>query len=146
MAVFKNINFHFMDPICSKDDSFEDCNIAQQLPKTAICAGISGLIFTRCNLTNCIPPNDAAIIECNNRQVSFCKWEVPDFKGLPDEPIDCPHVTGTKVISGVTLKTRENIVGIDIKSLPVITVAKGDGKPIAIDIVPVDNPIVVGKP
>ena len=57
------------DPVCEDDDEFIDCNLSQLKPETEICSGRTGLRFLRCNLSNCLLPEDSVTEKCLTVQV-----------------------------------------------------------------------------
>jgi len=75
-------------------ETIRDRNLSQLVPGTPIFHGVKGLRFLRCNLTNCIVPEDAEVVDCNTAQVSFCSHLHPEMKGLPQCPEKCEHVIG----------------------------------------------------
>ena len=87
-------------PLCEDGDTFTECNFARLVPGVKIGLNAKGdpcakLTFTRCNLFNCIPPDDATVIDCNTAQVSYCSHLAPELvaAGLPVCKADCEHVT-----------------------------------------------------
>ena len=87
-------------PLCEDGDTFTECNFARLVPGTEIGLNAKGepcakLMFIRCNLLNCIPPDDATVIDCNTAQVSYCSHLSPELvaAGLPVCKADCKHIT-----------------------------------------------------
>ena len=84
-------------------------NFAQVEP-TSVFSDKAGLIFRKCNLTNCIVPADSVIDNCLHNQRSFCANLHTDWveKGhLQAEVENCPHVTSIDEIwvDGVLVDT-----------------------------------------
>ena len=88
-------------------DVFEGCNLSQAVPGTPIglkaqvgtgletCATpAKGLVFRRCNLANCLPPEDAVVEDCMVAQTELCSHLHPELveRGLPECPEKCSHV------------------------------------------------------
>ena len=97
MTVIAGKNFSHREPVGVSDgDSLDRCNISQLVPHTAVCAGITGLTFSRCNLANCQPPADSVVERCNTAQISRCSHEHPQWveKGLAPCKEDCEHRQG----------------------------------------------------
>lgn len=95
------------------DEVIEDCNLSQKFPGTEIATGVTGLVFRRCNLINCILPPDATATDCNMSQVDRCGHLHEDY--VCDEAM-CKHCTGSEpiIVDGVTvdtLYTYQDIVG-----------------------------------
>ena len=89
---------------------FEGDNFTRLNANTKIFVGITGLVFRRCNLTNCIVPADATIEECLVVQKEFCSNLHPTWvaKGLTEcSGEHCSHVVDTSVITidGVVVDT-----------------------------------------
>ena len=100
MSEITNKNFRMQPPESIENDTvFIDCNIIQPIPHTAICSGITGLTFRRCNLTNCDVPGDAVIDDCGGvgRHKSRCTNLNPDYLnfGVDACEDDCVHVIDT---------------------------------------------------
>jgi len=79
-------------------DTIEEWNLVQREPNTAICSGLTGLTFIRCNLINCSVPGDSVIEHCLHVQKDFCVHLHPDW-GLDAEAENCPHVVDTDEIT-----------------------------------------------
>lgn len=92
--IHKEVNYKFVTPSCGEDDVFEDCNIAQKEPHTAIGSDISGLSFKGCNLFNCDIPEDAIVEDCLVIQKSLCSHLHPNI-GLSECAENCEHVVST---------------------------------------------------
>ncbi len=96
-------------PSVSNGHTFNMVNFTQVSPHTIIFSGITGLTFTKCNLTNCDVPVNATIIDSPNRHREFCANIHPRWteKGLPIEVENCNHVVDTDVITidGVVVDT-----------------------------------------
>ena len=94
-------------PTANNGDTFEGYNFMQKSPHTAIFAGVTGLTFRKCNLTNCDVPVDAVIEGGLRFHKSLCANIYPDWvaKGLPAEAVNCVHVvdTDTVTIDGVVV-------------------------------------------
>lgn len=73
----------------------------QREPHTAIFAGITGLTFIKCNLTNCDLPPDAIVIDSPNRHREFCTNLRPRLidKGISACIENCSHVIDTDIIT-----------------------------------------------
>ena len=56
-------------PKFSDGDVIEECNLAQPAMNTPAGAGAKRLVFRRCNLVNCVVPDDATLEDCVNFQV-----------------------------------------------------------------------------
>jgi len=105
-------------PSVTNNHVFDGCNFSQAEPNTIIFAGVSGLTFRRCNLSNCQLPADAIIEDCLRIQKSFCSHIHPRWvdKGLPECDEDCSHLVETDeiVIDGVAVDTikhyKDNLV------------------------------------
>lgn len=98
--MIKGKNFNLSPPAdIQNGEIFEDCNLIQIAPHTAICSGITGLTFRRCNLTNCDVPEDAVIDDCGGvgRHKSRCSHLHPHFikYGLEICESNCEHVIDT---------------------------------------------------
>lgn len=68
-------NYSFgINPIPSVENGhvFTGDNFCQLLPHTPILAGVTGLRFINCNLTNCDLPVDAVFEGCKPYHTSFC--------------------------------------------------------------------------
>jgi len=86
-------------PSVSNGHVFEECNFTQAAPNTEIFKGVTGLVFRRCNLTNCKLPADAAIKSCVNQQIEFCTNLHPEWVDfLSAEDVICSHVVETDEI------------------------------------------------
>lgn len=87
-------------PAVENGHTFTGDNFCQFLPHTAILAGVTGLTFKNCNLTNCDAPMDAVFIGCAPRHTSFCSHEHPKWinKGLPVCADNCTHLVSTDTI------------------------------------------------
>jgi hypothetical protein len=90
------------DGFAEDGDIFEGANLCQAVPATPV--GLrrdgtpaKGLLFRRCNLFNCLPPEDAIVEECLTAQVEHCSHLHPELveHGLPECPDPCPHQVGT---------------------------------------------------
>lgn len=96
-------------PTVSNGHTFEHANFMQRVPHTSIFAGIIGLTFRKCNLTNCDVPLDAILIDSPNRHRELCANLHPRWvaKGLPTEVENCVHVIDTDVVTidGVVVDT-----------------------------------------
>ncbi len=96
-------------PIPNNGYTFEYYNFTQRVPHTVIFAGITGLTFHNCNLTNCDIPPDAILINSPNRHRNFCANLHPRWvkKGIPTEAKNCSHVvdTDTIIIDSVLVDT-----------------------------------------
>ncbi len=95
-------NYAFKDlPVAQNGDKFTMYNLTRLQPHTAIFAGVTGLTFDNCNLTNCDLPPDAVIIGGQPRHREFCANLHPRWvaKGLPSEAENCPHVVDTDTIT-----------------------------------------------
>jgi len=96
MATIKAYNFSYdrrNEIDASNGDIFVDCNFAQAVPHTAICEGLTGLTFIRCNLVNCDVPGDSVIEKCNTIQKSKCSHLHPGLAAwLPECEEECDHV------------------------------------------------------
>jgi len=96
-------------PVVQNGHVFEYSNFMQAQPHTPIFTGITGLVFRKCNLTNCDVPPDAVLENCTNRHKDLCSNLHPKWvgKGLPTELKNCPHVvdTDTVTIDGVVVDT-----------------------------------------
>ncbi len=88
-------------------DTLENTNLFQLVSGTPICSGVKGLIFKCCNLTNCVPPADSVLNDCNIAQINFCSHLHPEWKGLHICSQNCPHVESTDIITidGVVIET-----------------------------------------
>lgn len=84
-------------------------NFLQLLPHTKIFAGVKGLKFRNCNLTNCDLPEDAETDSCRPQHVEWCSHLHPKWvdKGLTECAENCSHVieTDTIQIDGVAVDT-----------------------------------------
>lgn len=70
--IHEHQNYSLTDPAgIDSGDTLVECNLAQQVPGTAILLGRRNLTFTRCNLVNCALPPDSVILDCNTAQVDF---------------------------------------------------------------------------
>lgn len=78
----------------SNGDTLLRCNFTQAQAHTAICEGVTGLTFEKCNLGNCDVPGDAIVTDCNTAQLNRCVHLHPNW-GLPAEDDDCDHVVDT---------------------------------------------------
>ena len=58
-------NYAGREPHAQDGDTFLRCNLSQAEPNTAICKGVKGLTFERCNLARAVVPKDAKVISCN---------------------------------------------------------------------------------
>ncbi len=85
-------------PTVDNGHVFEHVNFVQKEPHTAIFAGITGLTFNKCNLTNCDVPVDATIIDSPNRHREFCTNLHPTW-GLSVETENCVHVVDTDTVT-----------------------------------------------
>jgi len=97
MAEIKNKNFsfaHFVNknPTPENGDHFINCNLAQPLPHTAIFTGVTGLMFTGCNLVNCDIPMDSDVDDCLHIHKNFCTHKKPKIAVYKDAcTVDCEH-------------------------------------------------------
>ena len=92
MTLIKYKNFSKELPSGIKDgDRFEYCNFSQIIPNTKIFVGIKNLTFYKCNLVNCIPPNDAKAEGCNTAQIERCSHLYPKWN-LSVCSENCSHV------------------------------------------------------
>lgn len=99
MVEIENKNFAFQNPAGIENGTkFIDCNFIQKQAHTAILAGVTGLIFDGCNLTNCDLPVDAVILSGSNKHKSFCYHLRPHWD-LPVENDNCVHVVDTDTIT-----------------------------------------------
>jgi hypothetical protein len=65
MRTFQYQNYQVMGlPQFQNGDTFLDCHFEQAAPHTAIGGAATGLVFTRCNLTNCDVPADTTLTSC----------------------------------------------------------------------------------
>jgi len=91
------------------DKTFTGDNFYQLEPETEIFAGVTGLTFVRCNLTNCKIPVDAETVSCRHVQFEFCTNLRPDLidRGLDACVTECTHMQSKEIISidGVVLDT-----------------------------------------
>lgn len=97
-------------PAAVNGQTFERYNFAQKVAHTSIFAGVTGLTFRGCNLTNCDVPAGSVVVDCNVGQMEYCANANPALveRGLlAAEAENCTHVTGTDVIqvTGVTVET-----------------------------------------
>uniref|UniRef100_A0A6M3IL01 Uncharacterized protein n=1 Tax=viral metagenome TaxID=1070528 RepID=A0A6M3IL01_9ZZZZ len=98
MAIINEGNFSGnSSPPCSNGDEFVRRNLAQLLPHTTICVGVTGLTFRDCLLVNCELPTDAIRIRGNIAQIDRCAHLHPEFN-LPDESENCRHVVEAMVL------------------------------------------------
>lgn len=107
--MIKGVNYNLEAPTgISNGETFEDCNLMQKAPNTAICSGVTGLTFRRCNLANCVLPGDATIDDCGKVGVhkSRCSHIHPDW-GLTACADNCSHVIDTDEVwvDGVLVET-----------------------------------------
>lgn len=88
-------------PEVPEDKIFIEYNFYQLRPETEIFAGITGLKFIRCNLTNCKIPVDAELVSCRHVQYNFCTNLRPDLvdRGLSPCEIECEHMVSKDVIT-----------------------------------------------
>jgi len=106
---FKNFRLSLPTGVENKDE-FIGCNLTQVVPHTKICEGKTGLVFTRCNLTNCDVPPDAVVNDCGGygRHKSRCSHLHPELIafGLSECVENCEHVVDTDEIwiDGVLIK------------------------------------------
>lgn len=112
MSTYSYKNFRLALPTGIEDgDIFIGCNLIQIVPHTAICAGITGLTFTGCNLTNGDVPGDAIVEDCGGygRHKSRCSHLHPEMvdKGLAVCADNCSHVVDTDevYVDGVLVDT-----------------------------------------
>lgn len=96
--IYQDKNFSYRQPTLANGDILRDCNLSQAVPFTAIGAGVTGLRFEGCNLTNCELPADAVVVDCNRAQIDFCYHLHPELP-LPVETADCRHVTASDTIT-----------------------------------------------
>jgi len=90
-------NYRHGLPECSDGDTFTECNLSQ-LNDREIATGKTGLIFSECNLTNCIVPDGSTVLSSNRAKIDFCYWLHPEWV-LPVEPEDCRHVIETDILT-----------------------------------------------
>lgn len=87
-------------PDVPENKTFTESNFYQLLPETEIFAGITGLTFIRCNLTNCKIPVDAIKEGCRHVQYNLCTNLRPDLidRGLTACVTECSHMTDKEEI------------------------------------------------
>jgi len=87
-------------PDVPENKTFTQDNFYQLRPDTEIFAGVTGLKFIRCNLTNCKIPVDAEIISCRHAQLEFCTNRRPDLidRGLEACEVECEHIASKDII------------------------------------------------
>jgi hypothetical protein len=80
-------------PEVKEGEVYVDINFCQAVPHTPIFEGVAGLIFERCNLTNCDVPKDATVKDCLHYHIEFCSNVHPEWveKGLPACEKECKH-------------------------------------------------------
>ena len=66
--IIKCKNLSRRQPDFADGDLISGCNLSQDAPGTEIAAGVKGLRFEGCNLTNCRLPDDAVVVGCNTKQ------------------------------------------------------------------------------
>lgn len=86
-----NKNLAFQPIIANDNDTFIGCNLMQKQPNTLICQNVKGLRFERCNLVNCLLPEDAITVDCTIVNVDLCSHLYPGVD-LPTEDAFCRHV------------------------------------------------------
>lgn len=96
-------------PVVGNGHTFEYTNFTQRVPHTPIFAGITGVTFKKCNLTNCDVPVDAIIDNCLHFHKELCANIHPEWvaKGLPVEAENCSHIVDTDIVTidGVVVDT-----------------------------------------
>lgn len=96
-------------PTANNGDTFEGYNFMQAQPHTPIFAGVTGLVFRKCNLMNCDVPVDAVVDDCLRIHKSLCSHNHPKWvdKGLAECVENCNHVIEIDVIKidGVEVDT-----------------------------------------
>jgi len=106
-------NYHYKQPPFVNDQKVDNWHSTQLQPHTPIGVGITGLVFTNCNLKNCLLPEDAVVgLGCNTSQTDYCAHEHPELD-LPDEGAineTCRHVKEPIKVNGVVVGyIREDI-------------------------------------
>jgi hypothetical protein len=87
-------------PEVPENKTFTESNFYQLEPETEIFAGVTGLIFIRCNLINCKIPVGAFKASCYHAQYNFCTNLRPDLinRGLTACVTECSHMTSKEEI------------------------------------------------
>jgi hypothetical protein len=106
-------NYHFKQPPLVDNQEVDNMHCSQLQPNTPIAEGVTGLVFTNCNLKNCLLPPDAIVgVGCNTSQTDYCAHNHPEFN-LPSEGAEnetCRHAVEEIKIDGVVVGyIREDI-------------------------------------
>ncbi len=104
--------FFGIDPLPDVENGhvFENKSFLQAAPHTAIFTGKTGLIFRRCNLTNCDIPPDTVMEQCLRAHMNFCSHVHPEwlrYGYISDCVEQCSHVVDSDqvTIDGVVVDT-----------------------------------------
>lgn len=101
-------NYAFKSPPVVEDGhTFRTDNFMQLVPHTALFAGVTGLTFIDCNLTNCDLPADAVVQGGTFLHISFCS-HLHEFPGMALCDTECTHMTQKNeiFIDGVLVDTQ----------------------------------------
>jgi len=85
----------------SNGDTFERCNLSRW-GQESLFAGLTGLTFRNCNLTNCLLPGDAVVEDCLHIQKSMCTHILDEkgvVHGLTPCVENCAHVVDTDTVT-----------------------------------------------
>jgi len=86
-------------------DIFEGVDFTQHVPDVALGGNAVGIVFKKCDLTNCVVPSACEIEDCVVRRVSFCGNLYEGLEGLDCGEL-CEHVVRNDaeiVIDGVVV-------------------------------------------
>jgi len=101
-------NFSRRQPKLSDGDELVECNCSQYAPGTPFGAGLAKLRFARCNLVNCVLPEDAETIDCNTAQVDLAALDAAE--AVQAQKAEAERLLMDKVQTAVrTAKSGETI-------------------------------------